>query len=178
MAPEHHPPPEQEKARYETHNNDVNDPGYREFVKPLVDEILDNFNKDKSGLDFGAGTGPVASKMLGEEGYRVELYDPFFINDATKLKTKYDFIICCEVMEHFHDPAAEFRFLRSLLTPGGSLVCMTQLFTEAVDFSRWRYKDDDTHVFFYHPRSIECIRSEYLFTEADISGRVIHFRTR
>jgi SAM-dependent methyltransferase len=177
MAPWFHPGPHKEKARYETHNNDINDAGYREFVRPVVNEVLGKFSIKSRGLDFGAGTGPVVSGLLGEKGFHVELYDPFFWNDKQKLETKYDYIVCCEVMEHFHNPEKEFRLLRSLLEPGGSLICMTDLFKEETDFGKWRYKDDETHVFFYHMKSLEWIRGEYSFFSLRLTGRVIHFET-
>ncbi len=177
MLPAYHPEPDTEKARYEAHNNDVYDTGYREFVRPLVEEVTENFDKGSEGLDYGAGTDPVAATMLCERGYRLELYDPFFRNNRQKLKRTYDYIICSEVMEHFHRPGAEFRLLRSLLNTGGSLICMTELFTDDIDFGRWRYKDDITHVFFYHPGALEWIKSNYLFISLKIKGKIITFST-
>lgn len=174
MAPDFHPFPEREKERYESHNNDINDPGYREFVRPLVNEVFKRFPATSRGLDFGAGTGPVAASILREQGYHVELYDPFFSNDRQKLETTYDYVICCEVIEHFHDPASEFRLLRSLINPKGGLICMTQLYREDNDFKKWRYKDDETHVFFYHPKSLEWIKSEYSFSSLEVKGRVLN----
>ncbi len=177
MAPAFHPPPEREKARYETHNNDVNDQGYREFVSPVVKEVTNNFGRNSKGLDFGAGTGPVAATILREQGFEIELYDPFFCNNPEVLIKKYDYIICSEVIEHFHDPAIEFRLIRSLLNQGGSLICMTMLYTDDFDFISWRYKDDETHVIFFHPESIELIKQEYYFSSVKINGRIIHFKT-
>jgi hypothetical protein len=174
MAPDSHPLPEREKKRYESHNNDINDPGYRDFVMPLVNEVREKFPATSRGLDFGSGTGPVATSILREQGYHVELYDPFFSNDMQKLETTYDYIICCEVIEHFHNPASEFRLMRSLINPKGGLICMTELYREDNDFKKWRYKDDETHVFFYHPISLEWIKSEYSFSSLEFKGRVIN----
>ena len=177
MAPAFHPAAEQEKARYETHNNDVNDPGYRAFVAPLVQKVMDNHGPRETGLDFGAGTGPVAATILREHSYNVSLYDPFFIDDRQKLEQKYDYIICCEVIEHFHSPAREFGLLRSMIKPGGSLICMTRLYTDDIDFGKWVYKDDHTHVFFYHPESLGWIKTQYSFYSLETADRIIHFRT-
>ena len=56
--------PEAEKKRYDNHNNDVTDLGYRNFVKPLVDLVVKNESISSAGLDYGAGPGPVISVML------------------------------------------------------------------------------------------------------------------
>ncbi len=176
MAPRFHPSPEREKARYETHNNDINDPGYREFVRPLVNTVTAGYGPKSTGLDFGAGTGPVAATILGEQGYDTELYDPFFFNDTALLEKKYDYIICSEVIEHFHQPRTEFMLLRSLLKPGGNLYCMTWIYSDDIEFMRWRYKDDDTHVIFYHHESLRWIKDNFRFESVSINNRIIDFK--
>lgn len=152
------PDPIAEKARYLTHNNDVNDPGYRNFVRPLVDHISANFKAEESmGLDFGSGPGPVIAVMLKELGYSVNLYDPYFHPNKKVLENSYDYIVCCEVMEHFKDPAKEFGKLKKLLKPGGQLICKTDLFHKEIDFEKWYYKNDPTHVFIYSPETLRWI---------------------
>lgn len=46
-----------EFERYKTHNNDVNDSGYRNFVSPITNEILKDFDNKAKGLDFGSEIG-------------------------------------------------------------------------------------------------------------------------
>ena len=168
--------PEQEKARYELHNNDVNDPKYQAFVAPVADDIKGNFNPEHEGLDFGCGTGPVITKLLRDEHYNIVTYDPFFCNDTGVLNSEYDYIVCCEVIEHFTHPAKEFMLLKSLLKPGGYLYCMTELFHEDLNFSQWYYKNDETHAFFYHHKAIQWIKTTFNFTDVIISGRLIKFK--
>jgi SAM-dependent methyltransferase len=162
-----------EKERYDQHNNDPADPGYRRFVTPLVNKIKELFNPDASGLDYGAGSGPVVAAMLKEAGYKVALYDPFYWTDPQALSSSYDFIVCCEVIEHFHSPLAEFKKLGALLNPGGAIFCMTELFSLAVDFVNWHYKNDPTHVFFYHRDSLQWIKNHLGFKTLSIDGRLI-----
>lgn len=173
MDPECFPSQEEEKKRYEQHNNDVNDIKYQEFVMPIVNEICGNFEIRHTGLDFGAGTGPVISKLLRDRGYQIELYDPFFWASHEKLQLQYDFIVCCEVIEHFHNPAKEFKLLKSLLKKDGMLCCMTEIFPEEIDFHNWYYKNDPTHVFFYHRRALEWIKKNYKFKLLKIKGRMV-----
>lgn len=169
------PEAEREKALYLTHNNDVDDPRYQAFVSPVTQAILAEQTADKTGLDFGAGPGPVISHQLTQHGYKITLYDPFFHNNINALNDNYDFIISCEVIEHFHQPMHEFVRLRALLKPGGSLYCMTELFSETVDFASWYYKNDPTHVFFYHADSLPLITERFGFSSYRQSGRLIVF---
>lgn len=168
-------PPEKEKSRYEEHNNDVNDPGYQQFVMPVVEIVEQKFNQTHSGLDFGAGTGPVITKLLQDKGFKLEVYDPYFSNNPAALSQTYDFIVCCEVIEHFHFPAREFKLLNSLLKPGGSLYCMTEIYHDDLDFEKWHYKNDPTHVFFYHENALAWIKKHFKFSGLKKEGRLIHF---
>ena len=168
-----------EKSRYETHNNDVEDLRYREFVMPITDAIQDQFLEQAKGLDYGCGTGPVASVVLKHKGYEnISLYDPYFYPDTSCLKELYDFIICCEVMEHFHDPKQEFLRLKSLLKPKGKLYCKTSLIENDISiegFKDWWYKDDPTHVFFYSEKTLEFIANHFNFGHLTLEPKLITF---
>lgn len=166
---------EDEKKRYEKHNNDVNDPGYQKFVEPLVRKVQEKFTPEHKGLDYGSGPGPVVAMMLRNKGYSIELYDPYFRDDHAVLQKKYDFIVCCEVIEHFNRPAGEFERLRSLLRPGGAVVCMTDLYSQDTFFEKWYYRNDPTHVFFYHEKTLLWIKSKYGFSKLSIDGRLAVF---
>lgn len=165
-----------EKARYEEHNNDVEDKRYQGFVAPIVDSVVKDYKEDHIGLDFGSGTGPVISKLLKDKGYNIKLYDPFFANYPNRLEEKYDYIVCCEVVEHFHHPLSEFKLLKSLLKPGGSIYIMTSIYKEDIDFTSWNYKDDITHVFFYHKEALKWIKDNIGFSSMEIKGNLIKFK--
>jgi hypothetical protein len=166
--------PAEEKKRYDQHNNDVKDPRYRNFVQPLVDKVLAKFTAEAKGLDFGAGPGPVVAALLREKSFPVSLYDPYYWDQPELLSQRYNYLVCSEVIEHFRAPQHEFALLSSLLLPGGSLYCMTELFRDEIDFSNWSYNTDPTHYFFYHRKAIEHINSKY-FKSLRIEGRVICF---
>lgn len=169
----HLPDREAEKTRYEEHNNDVNDLSYQEFVRPIVDEIRRDFLPSHSGLDFGAGTGPVISKLLADKAYQVKQYDPFFHNYPNLLDFQYDYIVCCEVIEHFHQPAKEFHSLKRMLSKNGKLYCMTSLYNKTIDFKSWYYKNDATHVFFYQLETLEYIRQKFGFSALKVDKNLI-----
>jgi SAM-dependent methyltransferase len=164
-----------EIKRYREHNNDVEDTGYQKFVNPVVNEIIADFGPLHTGLDFGAGPGPVISKLLADRNYQVKQYDPFFYNFPGLLELKYDYIVCCEVIEHFHKPAREFQLLRKMLGENGKLYCMTSIYNEKTDFKTWQYKNDPTHVFFYHKDTLNYISENFGFTSVKIENNLIVF---
>ena len=162
-----------EKLRYEEHHNDVNNKGYQKFVSPITNSILKNYKPTDKGLDFGAGTGPVIAKILKEQKYHIELYDPFFHNFPDLLNQTYDYIACCEVIEHFHFPAKEFGLLKRILNNGGALYCMTDIYDSSIDFHKWYYKNDMTHVFIYQKETLEWIKKTYGFLKLTIKDRLV-----
>lgn len=173
---ENFPDPVSEKERYESHNNDVEDPRYQKFVSPVVKSVIENFNpNDHVGLDFGAGTGPVITKLLSDLQFKIFAYDPFFLPYPELLQKQYNFIVCCEVIEHFQNPSSEFAKLRDMLLPGGKLFCMTHIFKTGIDFGNWYYKNDPTHVFIYQEETLHYIPENFGFQEVEIRGRLIIF---
>lgn len=162
-----------EKARYEEHNNDVHDKNYQQFVSPIVCSVLSDFTADDKGLDFGSGTGPVITKLLRDSKYSIQTYDPFFDNNKDVLNQQYNYIACCEVIEHFHNPIKEFTLLKSLLKQKGKLYCMTDLYTDDLNFDKWYYKNDPTHVVFYTKSGLEFIKNNIGFSKLEIQGRLI-----
>ena len=165
--------PEKEKERYEQHNNDIYDVRYQEFVSPIVQRIQNHHPISERGLDFWAWSGPVITYLLEKQWYEMYLYDPFFHKHPNILEKKYDFIIACEVVEHFHDPFKEFKSLYDLLQPGGKLYIMTDLYSPGVDFWKWYYKNDPTHVFFYSDETFHWIQQQYGWKKYSRKNRCI-----
>lgn len=159
LDPSYYLTEEAEKERYETHNNDVKDISYQNFVAPIFESIKENYSKDHVGLDYGAGNGPVVTSL--------------FHHYPEYLSKNYDYIICSEVVEHFHNPYNEFKRLGDILKPGGSIFCLTSLYDEDIDFQNWYYKNDATHVFFYHRKAFEWLAKEFKFSDLKINGKLI-----
>ncbi|OWP87414.1 methyltransferase [Flavobacterium covae] len=175
LHPEQYMTAQDEEKHYRFHNNDVTDAGYLHFVSPITQGILHDFSPSHSGLDFGAGTGSAVSKVLNDNGYAIVSYDPFFHPYPEVLAKTYDYIACCEVIEHFHHPAKEFELLHHLLIPKGKLYCMTHLYDPSIDFNKWYYKNDTTHVFMYQKETIRWIAQSFGFSDFDIINRLIIF---
>lgn len=183
---EYHLPEEKEKARYLLHKNTPESSGYREFLSRIIGPLKGVLPAPARGLDFGCGPGPVLAQMLREEGYEMEIYDPFFADNPRVLQKQgqYDFITASEVLEHVTQPGEELERLHRLLRPGGVLAAMTALRpvknsdAEQDLFSRWFYTNDSTHISFFCEKTMQWIArrwgAEILFS----SDRVILFRFR
>ena len=112
-------------------------------------------------------------ELLQSEGYNILPYDPFFESDSDILIKKYDYIVCSEVVEHFHKPMEEFVILKNLLNNGGKLYIMTLLFNANIDFEIWHYKNDFTHTFIYQEETFRWIKEKYGFDTLKITNRLI-----
>ena len=164
---------EKEKQRYDSHTNDANDLGYQNFVKPITNSILNEFKSADIGLDFGCGKDSPIVKILEENSYKIAKYDIFFYDDKKNLEQKYDYIACCEVIEHFYTPKKEFELLKSLLKDSGVLYLMTGIYSDEMDFSKWWYKNDLTHVFIYTKETLYWIKKEFGFKDIKIEKNFI-----
>ena len=173
LDPEQYVSRDDEIYRYETHNNDVDDPRYQNFVMPLVDAVEEYYEPDNHGLDYGSGTGPVAAQLLRDAGYDVTTYDPYFDKRVSVFQTQYNFIISSEVVEHFYHPAKEFRLLKGLLKPGGHLYCMTLRYADEIEFENWHYIHDETHVIFYREETARWIQRAFGFSDLILKERLI-----
>ena len=166
---------EQQKNRYLLHQNHLEDQGYLDFVSPILETVRSGYATDAVGLDFGCGHTPVISQVLKSENYKIDIYDPVFYPEKVFLGKTYDFIICCEVMEHFQEPKKEFDLLAQLLKPSGNLICMTSVYSEDIDFSSWYYKNDPTHVFLYRKETLDFISQRFGFSRVKVHGSLVIF---
>ena len=164
-----------ERRRYDTHQNDPNDSGYRGFLGRLAEPLIERLKAGSEGLDYGSGPGPTLSAMLKEKGFPMTIYDPFFASDKAVLGRTYDFITCSETAEHFFQPDVEFGRLDGLLNPGGWLAVMTEILEGQV-FDTWRYVRDATHVAFYRSRTMEWIAANFGWSMEYPVSNVILFR--
>jgi hypothetical protein len=166
---------EKEKERYESHTNDSDDLGYQNFVSPITNCVLKEFSKEDIGLDFGCGKDSPIVKILRNNEYKIFEYDPYFFDDKKLLEQKYDYIACCEVIEHFYTPKKEFELFKKLLKDNGVLYLMTGIYKDNIDFSKWWYKNDLTHVFIYTDKTFEWIKKEFAFENMQIQKNFIKF---
>lgn len=161
--------PAAERAEYALHQNSPEDLGYRRFLSRLMDPLLPLLQPQSQGLDFGCGPGPTLSVMLEEHGHTVALYDVFFYPDRSVLDQAFDFITATEVVEHLHAPGAVLTDLFQRLKPGGLLGIMTKRVRSRDAFANWHYKNDPTHVCFFHEDSFTWL-AQHLNATLNIIG--------
>jgi hypothetical protein len=165
----------EEKKRYDFHNNCIDDPHYVKFLSQLINPLLLKIKPNSVGLDFGSGPEPVLSQLLIKEGFKMDIYDPFYADNQEIFTKKYDFITLTEVAEHLYEPAYEFKRLISLLKPNAYLAIMTLRTDNVKDFKDWFYKKDETHVCFFSNKSMAYIAKKYRLKLQIFNERVVVF---
>lgn len=144
--------------RYSSHQNCSEDQGYVDFLERLLDPLKPFLPQRFSALDFGCGPGPVLGTLLEDCGGDVENYDPLFYPDAHLLiPDSYDVVTCTEVVEHFKTPRTDWELLVGLVRDGGLLGVMTQYYNPTIDYQKWWYKNDPTHIVFYQKETFEFL---------------------
>jgi SAM-dependent methyltransferase len=161
-----------ERAYYGTHENRVDDPGYRRFLAQLAEPLAARLAPGARGLDYGCGAAPALATMLAEAGFATVGYDPFFAPDSGQCDAHYDFVTCTEVLEHLHDPLRELARIDAMLVAGGWLGLMTELRPPREAFARWHYHRDPTHVGFYTDASLRWIAARLGWQVVSIGRRV------
>ena len=166
---------EKEKAEYDFHENDPQDPGYRKFLSRIFDPISELAKPPAKGLDFGCGPGPALYQMFEEAGYKMSLYDPYYFPDKEPLSSTYDFITSTEVIEHVRIPDKVFDKLFEMLSDNGTLGLMTKMVLSKEAFQNWHYKNDPTHIRFYSRKTFDLVAEKYSRKAQFIGNDVILF---
>lgn len=152
---------EQEKAVYDMHQNDSSDPGYRRFLSRLFDPMSDQLRGSERGLDFGCGPTPTLAEMFEGLGCCVSLYDKYYFPRDESLKGRYEFITASEVVEHLASPEIVLDQLWAVLETEGYLGIMTKRWLTKRRFNQWHYKNDATHIGFFHQQSFEWLAKKW-----------------
>ncbi len=164
---------EDEKKRYDLHQNSPRDLNYRRFLSRLFIPLQKKLIPRSHGLDFGSGPEPTLSRMFEEMGYHMALFDRFYEPVPAALERQYDFITATEVVEHLRDPQKELDRLWACLKPGGWLGIMTKFVAQEEEFSQWYYKNDPTHVCFFPGETFVWLahkwNAEVVFAEGDVA---------
>jgi hypothetical protein len=153
---EDRPTSNNEKNRYLSHQNSVDDAGYVRFLLRPFEFAGLNIEIQGPILDYGCGFAPVFASLMNQREYECHRYDPFFFPDGIQ-QDFYPTIFCIETAEHFHNTYEEWRRLTGLMARGGYLIVMTDFWRDLSSFSDWYYQNDPTHVSFYHRKTMEYI---------------------
>ncbi len=154
VPPQYHVSADAEKSHYLKHENSLENEGYVRMFEKKIALIEKHAPGIRTVLDYGCGYAPVLKTLLTRKGYRATGYDPYFFPD-TQTDDRFDCIVSTETFEHFKEPGKEIAKLVSKLAPGGTLAVMTRFHplekeeTRIVEFEKWYYKRDPTHIVFY-----------------------------
>ncbi len=152
----------EQKVRYNLHENDENDEGYRAYFQRFLDFTLPLVGQPKTALDFGCGASSLLSTMLGNKGIECDYYDPIYHPNTLSHSKKYELIVSTEVFEHLHQPREVFKSLISRLEEGGYLAIQTQFHPNNVEkFKKWYYHQDPTHIVFFTAQTFRVLCKMY-----------------
>lgn len=146
---------EDEKKRYDTHENSDEDPRYRDYLSKIAFGVIPHLSPGMVGLDFGCGASTLLAQIFEENGFPVDSYDIFYRPEEAIWKRKYDFIVLSEVIEHLSSPGETMRNLTKLLSSQGQFFIKTKFSPEFQTlFNNWYYKKDPTHICFFNEESM------------------------
>lgn len=165
----------QEQKRYEAHENDATDVGYRQYLQKIVDQILPNVTENARGLDYGCGRTQLLSELFQTQGRVVHSYDLYFLKDESIWDQQYDFIVLSEVIEHLRNPSEEMSRVLSLLSSSASLFIKTKVYPDRLDdFQKWFYKRDQTHVQFYSITALTNLAERHGLSSPEYLGNDLY----
>ena len=151
-----------QKERYNLHENDENDEGYKAYFKRFLDFTLPLVGKPETALDFGCGASSLLAKLLEKEGVACDYFDPIYHPDKAYCTKEYDLIVSTEVFEHLHHPKKIFEHLLSKLKEGGYLALQTQFHPNNIEsFKKWYYHQDPTHIVFFTTETFKVLSQMY-----------------
>lgn len=139
-----------QKERYNLHENNEDDVGYRDYFQRFLDFTLPGVVGTKKALDFGCGRTSLLSTLLEEEGIDCDYYDPIYHPSTLNDSKKFELIVSTEVFEHLHHPKETFENLVTRVKKGGYLSIQTQFHSNDITrFQKWYYHQDPTHIMFF-----------------------------
>jgi SAM-dependent methyltransferase len=158
---------DQSHQYYQTKWGSEDDSWWKEVAEQIMWDVK-LFRQPGRILNFGSGRGDL-SKQIEAMGYDVTSFEPMIHGSFCDqdYEEKFDTIIATEVIEHLMDIHEELHRLFAVLARGGLLFFST-LISNPFDtpdpvghFSRFWYKDDQTHVNFFCNKSIETLAGLY-----------------
>jgi hypothetical protein len=154
---EEHVTRDEEKKRYDLHDNNSGHEGYVRFLKEIVSLVKERRSASDRILDYGSGRDAVLTRLLTQEGFYCAAYDPLYGIGGGALVQEYDVIILCEVIEHLRDLGKELSLIKNALSARGTVIVRTQPYPPLEKFPAWWYKNDSTHINFFSPDTITIV---------------------
>jgi SAM-dependent methyltransferase len=143
-----------ERKRYELHDNSISNAGYVKFLSQIAGEIQKFSGNNTKVLDFGSGREAALCQLLSKKNIYCRAYDPLFDRPLQDSVSRFDIIVLCEVIEHLRAIKSELEFINKHLANGGKVILRTQVYGGLSEFSGWWYGKDVTHINFFNEKSL------------------------
>ncbi len=171
---------DEEKKRYDAHENNFEDQGYRFYLENIFSIIQGHVTTDDLGLDFGCGHSRMIQDIAAQKNILIDSFDLFYHPEEKIWNKKYDFIILSEVIEHLRAPIAELQRLKEILNKNGKLFIKTKLAPKTRnEFDQWFYKRDKTHIQFFTHEAFEKLSENFQFeSSVQIGEDLFLFRAK
>ena len=144
-----------ERRRYQFHDNAPGNAGYRRFLGQVTDVVAALTPRPTSILDFGSGELAVLTGLLIDRGHACTAYDPLY--GLGSPAGTYNLVILCEVLEHLRDLRGELHALRGRLARDGRVLVRTQPYPAVDEIPAWWYSRDSTHINFAAPETFTAM---------------------
>ena len=168
----------EERERYLTHNNSLEDEGYVKFLLRAYKNTKAHLHEDGKILDYGCGYNPVFAQLMKQRGWECDHFDPIFYPEGIR-QNQYKNIFCIETAEHFHYPLQDWDKLNRLLAENGILTVMTEFWNDENALSDWHYLNDKTHISFYHEKTLQWIADKFDWQILDtLQNRICIFKKK
>ena len=161
---------DEERARYELHDNTGGHAGYRSFLNEAAEIVEQVTVQSGRILDFGSGRNAVLTSLLRDRGYSCTAYDPLYGIGMDSTEFPYDTVVLCEVIEHLRDLKEDLRIITGMMNPSGTVVIRTGLHPPPGSFGSWWYKNDRTHINYLGMPTVEWIAKTFGYAVVD-SGK-------
>lgn len=169
---------EAEQNRYFEHRNNPQDLAYLEYLSRLANPVCALISPGARGSDYGAGPAEGMRALLEPRGYSITPYDPYFFPHADLSPGRYDFVLCNEALEHFHDPAAELARIDSIVAKGGVIGFSSGLVINKERFLNWNYRNDPTHVIFFTEETVRWAGQRFAWEILSVANPRFFFRKK
>jgi hypothetical protein len=155
---------DEEKKRYDAHENNLEDQGYRFYLENIFSIIQSHLSPGDRGLDFGCGHSKMIEDIAAQQNILIDSFDLFYHPNEKIWNEKYDFIILSEVIEHLRSPVEELQRIQPLLNENGKIFIKTKLLPKTkLEFDHWFYKRDKTHIQFFSREAFDKLSEKFQF---------------
>jgi len=163
---------ESQKQRYDLHQNNPEDSGYRAYFQKFLDFVLPYINTPNlKALDYGCGESILLADMMLGSNIHTIAYDPIYHPLDLDKTAKFDIITSVEVFEHLTDVLQSFKEISSMLNQNGILAIRTEFHHGIDGMSKWYYPKDPTHILFFTTKTFLVLCDIYGFEYLGDNGK-------